>query len=404
MSVPYLITQRKAAAASLFSYDGEYRDSKPGPSAVPPTVMVALVKAQNRAKRAATLTGGSVKRSVSWPSRTQPSAGIRLHGLPRESVTVEGSHLSSTSLAEKFKRTQEYKADHHDKMANIKTKTQMAEEMAGKLSGLLRQIAESRVATNTKQRAYETNTQTGERKKEENTAKVRKAARVERRAGERRKEKKKAREALKEGLEEGQRGERERMREATRGRTVVRRRSVASRGFPGTNGPANSNSPSKSTGRESVNKREEQAARYTASLREMHEVREGRRGMRTALSASHIHVDGGDIFAAGGSCGGDSYGDGYESGSFEGGSYCEGGRSPLSSGRPRSRAELLPASMMSAERVHNGGRVSPLQIPFSSTERRMDGDRSAPPRTSESGERETARGLISSPAPWSGGG
>lgn len=49
-AVPYTITQRKAAAASLFEYDADAPDITL-PASVPPGEMVELVKKQNRENR-----------------------------------------------------------------------------------------------------------------------------------------------------------------------------------------------------------------------------------------------------------------------------------------------------------------------------------------------------------------
>ena len=136
---------------------------------------------------------------------------------------------------------------------------------------------------------------------------------------------------------------------------------------------------------------------FKQSMDSMLEVKESRKGMKTVLATSQIPIGGEELFE-------DSEEGSPQLGSpsltmdskFSLGSMSAGGR-------PKSRGELLPPSMFSAERIYDKGRCSPPQVPFGTTGQRSTDTPASVLRQIRSPDMrtETAGKLISSPTPWS---
>jgi hypothetical protein len=404
-SVPYLISQRKAAAASLFSYDGDAPEPQTSPAKVSADEMVALVKKQNRENRKRDKRHGPI--------------GHRLFDMTRESVSVEGEHLSYTSQAEVFKRTQDYKEAHELKVKDITQKMKMGNELTTKLSVMLKHIAESKI--NSIGKEYFTNQYNiaHSRKQEEKTSKLLRDAKAERTVNERRMLVGENKLKLEKQLKERDELANLELSKLKASKQILKRSSMASQGFPGTWRPDPESPEKKGRSRQ---ERRESDLKYSESLKQLHELKEERRGMKTVLSTSTMVVDGGDVF--------DDAPPGYIA-SFEGGAAtgsevgspsldlsasmrtpgkaCFVGDNVVN--RPISRGEILPSSMFSAERVYSKEKVTASIAPFGTTAQRLD-DRMTPatmlraiPGSPEDGmtrggTRDTARTLISSPTPW----
>jgi hypothetical protein len=122
---PYLITQRKSAAASLFEYDENAPDVI-SPAKVDPDEMVTLVKKQNRAARRRQREEESRLKKASQPAPPRLPIGDRLFDAQLQSVSVEGDHLIRTSQAEIFRRTQGIKNTLRERSAQSQKMQSMA--------------------------------------------------------------------------------------------------------------------------------------------------------------------------------------------------------------------------------------------------------------------------------------
>jgi hypothetical protein len=136
---------------------------------------------------------------------------------------------------------------------------------------------------------------------------------------------------------------------------------------------------------------------FKQSMDSMLEVKESRKGMKTVLATSQIPIGGEELFEnseeGSPSLGSPSF---AMDSKFSVGSMSAGGR-------PKSRGELLPPSMFSAERIYDKGRCSPPQVPFGTTGPRTADTPASVLRQirSPDARTETAGKLISSPTPWS---
>ncbi|GMH64054.1 hypothetical protein TL16_g03877 [Triparma laevis f. inornata] len=388
-AVPYAITQRKAAAASLFEYDADAPDITL-PASVPPGEMVELVKKQNRENRK------RLKKELKKAARentklNQPPIGDRLFDAQLESVSVEGEHLVKTSKQEIFNRTQTMKRDTVKRIKHTKTNMAMANTLNTKLAVVLTQITESKAKQIGRDFFTKKFERVAERKQNEKKAKMMMDAKAERKGIERRKTALTAKHELDKQLVKQETSSLERLQKISLTRSKLERQSVSAMGFPGT-----SPQEKKSSRLEKKLEKKQQEMRYSKSLNQLQQLKESRKGKKHISDLKPVDVNGGELF------------DDSEPHFIQLETGSQGQGSPgITLDRPRSRHEIQPPSMFSAERIYDKGRLSPPQVPFGTTAARSSltpgtvlRDISSPGQLSPESRILTAGDLISSPTPW----
>ncbi|GMH79535.1 hypothetical protein TrST_g4562 [Triparma strigata] len=389
-AVPYAITQRKAAAASLFEYDADAPDITL-PASVPPGEMVELVKKQNRENRKR-LKKELKKAAKENKKVVQPPIGQRLFNAHLESNSVEGDHLSKTSKQEIFNRTQSMKRETEKKIMETKSNMAMANSLNTKLAVVLTQITESKAKQIGREFFTKKFNAVAERKQNEKRSKMTMDAKAERQIIERHKTALLDREELNKQLMKQEQSLVDRLQQISLTRSTLKRQSVSAMGFPGT-------SPQeKTTSRlEKKLQRKKEEMRYSKSLSQLQQLKESRKGSKPISALKPVEVNGGEFFEGGNP----DYVD------LETGSQGQGSPGVILD-RPRSRHSAQPPSMFSAERIYDKGKLSPPNVPFGTTAARSSltpgtvlREISSPGLSPES-RILTAGDLISSPTPWGG--
>ena len=273
----------------------------------------------------------------------------------------------------------------------------MANTMNTKLAVVLTQVTEAKAKQIGRDFFTKKFDRVAERKQAELKAKIMMDAKAERQIVERRKTTLAQREILEKQLLKRQMSKQNRIQRLQDTRLQVKRQSVSAMGFPGTNSPEQQKNQ-KTTKVE----KKAQRMRYSNSLDQLRDLKASR-GRQAPLSPGKIDVDGGDIFV-----------DDVHvidtvasrlslaDGSGDSGVGSPGVMLGPDSGRPKSRSDVMPPGMFSAERIYDKDRRSPSQIPFGTTATRS----SLTPGTvlreiaSPDQRMQTARELISSPTPW----
>mmetsp|Transcript_18249 Transcript_18249/g.37953 ORF Transcript_18249/g.37953 Transcript_18249/m.37953 type:complete len:669 (-) Transcript_18249:12-2018(-) len=385
---PYLITKRKSAAASLFEYDENAPDLD-GPVKVDPDEMVNLVKRQNRDARRRQREEETRLKNANQPPPPKLSIGDRLFDAQLQSVSVEGDHLIRSSQAEIFRRTQGLKNDLREKSAKSQKMQSMANSLNTKLAVVLSQITETKSKQLAKEHYVDKINLVADRKQNLQTAKLKKKAKADRTVLQRRKTAQLAKSEIDRALIQREIAQANMLDKLKHDKKVVRRTSVS---FTPSKIPENADKKLKKA------EKQKHSDLFKKSLDSMLEVKESRKGMKTVLATSQIPIGGEELFEDEF----DSPGKGTVSptGSFEMNSRFSIGSA---GSRPKSRGELLPPSMFSAERIYDKGRAPPPQVPFGTTAPRSVETPASVLRTIHSPEAraETAGKLISSPTPWS---
>ena len=335
---PYLITQRKDAAASLFSYDADAPEEKP-PVRVVADEMVELVKKQNRENRKRL----KEEKRRSEHVHAEAPIGHRLFDARLQSVSVEGDHLARSSQAEIFRRTQAIKNDLQSKARETKRTHTMAGMLNTKFAVVLTQMTEGKARQMKKEEQGYKSSLVAQRKRDLQTARLKVDAKAERKILEKRRSALSLKSKLGKALTRRRETQSYALNEVRRLKRPVKRTSI-----------------SFTPARQRTDKKEKYE-QFSKSLETMLEVRESRRGMKTVLSASSIPIDGEELFES--ELEETRRGDDALHAKSSPAEITPSDRPPS---RPKSRGELMPQSMFSAERIYDKGRNSPLSVPFGS--------------------------------------
>jgi len=293
-----------------------------------------------------------------------------------------------SSQAEIFRRTQSLKTELREKASQSQKMQSMANALNAKLAVVLTQITETKSKQLAKEYFVDKINLVSDRKQDLQTCKLKKKAKADRTILQRRKTALLAKTDVDQALIKRQIAQDAIIDDLKRRKSVVHRSSVS---FTPSNIPPNAD---KSTRRAAKKKHNDM---FKKSVDSMLDVKESRKGMKTVLSASHIPIDGKEIFEEEGS----PLGKLSASPHFEMDSKFSTGTT--GSSRSKSRGELMPPSMFSAERIYDKGRTSPPQVPFGTSVPRTAETPASILREirSPAARQETAGKLISSPTPWS---